>query len=174
MALTERSFYLHPMSSCQTHSLSRCRPVNSAMPMPETKRLSVRPIKMNKQLPLITILFFAGIDVYTHQQRLVADKLSYPFSIAVTDSHYYWSDWNTKKIESIDRDGVRESIQVSLFTSKMYGMTSITDRCPYDFNICSSNNGDCPADHVCLVNRLMPSGKTCKCVTSGACNIHDE
>lgn len=59
---------------------------------------------------------------------------------------------------------------------KMYGMVAVIDRCPVDFSTCNINNGDCPADYICLVNRFSPSGKSCKCVTHGACNIahHDD
>lgn len=113
------------------------------------------------------------LDTYTQQPRLIADNLSYPFGLAITDDHFYWSDWTTKKIESIDFHGVRQTpIQVLFFSShKTYGVTAVTDRCPIDYNVCSVNNGDCPPDNICLVNRLSPSGKSCKCITNGACNI---
>ncbi|KAL7032364.1 hypothetical protein ACKWTF_007298 [Chironomus riparius] len=113
------------------------------------------------------------LDTYTQQPRLIADNLSYPFGLAITDDHFYWSDWTTKKIESIDFNGVRQTpIQVLFFSShKTYGVTAVIDRCPIDYNACSVNNGDCPADNICLVNRMSPSGKSCKCITNGACNI---
>jgi nidogen (entactin) len=47
------------------------------------------------------------VDTYTKQPRIVADKLSYPFGLAITDEQFFWSDWTTKKIESIDINGVR-------------------------------------------------------------------
>lgn len=119
---------------------------------------------------------FQGLDTYSRQSRIIADKLSYPFGLAITDDHFFWSDWTTKKIESCDYDGNRKSgIQTPLFSShKMYGMTAVIDRCPIYFTPCNANNGDCPADHICLVNQQAPSGKSCKCITQGACNILDE
>lgn len=126
------------------------------------------------------MIFFAlGLDPYSRgNPRLIASGLSYPFGLAITDDHFYWSDWTTKKIESIDLNGDRKtSIHPTLFSShKMYGMTAITDRCPVDFSTCMINNGDCSPDHICLVNRLSPSGKSCKCINHGACNIahHDD
>jgi nidogen (entactin) len=69
----------------------------------------------------------------------------------------------------------QQGIQTPLLVShKMYGLAAVTDRCPLDFSPCVINNGDCPADHICFVNRFSPSGKSCKCVLTGACNIHDE
>lgn len=115
------------------------------------------------------------MDTYTQQPRIIADKLSYPFGLAITDDHFYWSDWSTKKIESIDLNGNRKSgIQTPLFSShKMYGMTAVTERCPIYFSACMINNGDCPKNNICLVNPRTPSGKTCKCITQADCNIND-
>lgn len=119
------------------------------------------------------------MDTYSRRDpRLIAENLSYPFGLAITDDHFYWSDWTTKKIESINFHGERQqSIHPTLFSShKMYGMTAVIDRCPVDYSTCIINNGDCPPDYICLVNRSSSSGKSCKCVTNGACNIahHDD
>lgn len=35
------------------------------------------------------------VDTYTKQIRTVASNLTYPFGLAVTDDHYYWTDWTT-------------------------------------------------------------------------------
>lgn len=116
-----------------------------------------------------------GIDTYTQQSRIIADKLSYPFGLAITNEQFFWSDWTTKKIESISVEGVRNpGIQAPLFSShKMYGMTAVTDQCQIYFSVCNVNNGDCPPNRICLVNPQSPSGKTCKCVNHADCNIND-
>lgn len=118
------------------------------------------------------------MDPFSQRNRVIASSLSYPFGLAITEDHFYWSDWTTKKIESINFNGERQpSIHPTLFSShKMYGMTAVIDRCPIDYSTCNINNGDCPADHICLVNRLSLSGKSCKCITHGGCNIahHDD
>jgi nidogen (entactin) len=114
------------------------------------------------------------LDTYSQREpRLIAGNLSYPFGLAITDDFYYWSDWTTKKIESVNLHGERQpAIMTPLFSShKMYGMTAVIDKCPLDFSSCLINNGDCPADYICIVNRYAPSGKSCKCVTNAACNI---
>lgn len=114
-------------------------------------------------------------DTYTKEPRIIADKLSYPFGLAITDDQFFWSDWTTKKIESIDLNGVRGTgINTPLFSShKMYGMTAVVDRCPIYFSSCNINNGDCPVNTICLVNPRSPSGKSCKCLTHAECNIND-
>lgn len=33
------------------------------------------------------------VHIDTRQQRLIAENCTYPFGIAVTDEHIYWSDW---------------------------------------------------------------------------------
>jgi nidogen (entactin) len=118
---------------------------------------------------------FLGIDTYTKESRIIADKLAYPFGLAITNDHFYWSDWTTKKIESIDIDGNRKTgIQAPLFSShKMYGITAVTDRCPIYFSSCNVNNGDCPPNRICLLNPMSLSGKTCKCINHADCNIND-
>lgn len=119
--------------------------------------------------------YSTGIDTYSKQSRIIVDKLSYPFGLAITNDHYYWSDWTTKKIESIDVDGVRKlGIQAPLFSShKMYGMTAVTDRCPIYFSACNVNNGDCAPNRICLINPMNSSGKSCKCVNHADCDIND-
>lgn len=35
------------------------------------------------------------IDTYSKIVRVIATNLSYPFGLAVTSDHYYWTDWTT-------------------------------------------------------------------------------
>lgn len=35
------------------------------------------------------------IDPYRKQVRTVAANLTYPFGLAVTQTHYYWTDWTS-------------------------------------------------------------------------------
>uniref|UniRef100_A0A182XKY2 Nidogen n=1 Tax=Anopheles quadriannulatus TaxID=34691 RepID=A0A182XKY2_ANOQN len=110
------------------------------------------------------------IDTYSRQIRTIASNLTYPFGLAVTDDLFYWTDWMTKKIESINLYGVRQKpINSPVFGNhKMYGMTAVTDKCPLFHSPCVSNNGDCPEDKICLINPRAPSGRSCKCTRN--CN----
>ncbi|ETN61938.1 nidogen [Anopheles darlingi] len=110
------------------------------------------------------------IDTYSKQLRTIASNLSYPFGLAVTDDLFYWTDWITKKIESINVYGVRQkSIHLPLFANhRMYGMTAVTDKCPLFHSPCVIENGHCPEDRICLINPRAPSGRSCKCTNN--CN----
>jgi nidogen (entactin) len=37
----------------------------------------------------------ACVHIETKQLRTVATKCSYPFGIAISPTHYYWTDWAT-------------------------------------------------------------------------------
>uniref|UniRef100_A0A182JJM2 Nidogen n=1 Tax=Anopheles atroparvus TaxID=41427 RepID=A0A182JJM2_ANOAO len=110
------------------------------------------------------------IDTYSKQIRTIASNLTYPFGLAVTDELFYWTDWITKKIESINLYGVRQKpINSPVFGNhKMYGMTAVTDKCPLFHSPCVINNGECPENTVCLINPRAPSGRSCKCTRN--CN----
>ncbi|XP_059616809.1 nidogen [Phlebotomus argentipes] len=112
------------------------------------------------------------IDTYSKSHRVVVSNLSYPFGLAISDDHFYWTDWSTKRIESIDLMGNRKmGISGPLFGShKMYGMTAVTAECPMYFSECQVNNGDCPESRICLHNPNAPSGRSCKCANSQNCN----
>uniref|UniRef100_A0A182NFC0 Nidogen n=1 Tax=Anopheles dirus TaxID=7168 RepID=A0A182NFC0_9DIPT len=110
------------------------------------------------------------IDTYSKQIRTIASNLTYPFGLAVTDDLFYWTDWITKKVESINLYGVRQKpINSPVFGNhKMYGMTAVTDKCPLFHSPCVINNGECPEDKICLINPRAPSGRSCKCTRN--CN----
>lgn len=112
------------------------------------------------------------VDTYTKHVRTVASNLTYPFGLAVTDDHFYWTDWTTKKVESINVYGEREKgIPSPVFGNhKMYGMTAVTDKCPLFYSPCVVNNGDCTEKRICLSNPRAPSGRGCKCADDNNCN----
>ncbi|XP_030387552.1 nidogen-1 [Scaptodrosophila lebanonensis] len=114
------------------------------------------------------------IDAHSHQIRTISNDLSYPFGLTFTHDQFYWTDWTTKKLESVNNQGERQkSIQTPFFGShKMYGMTSVEQNCPQFESPCQINNGGCTDARLCLVNRKAPSGKSCKCTSaSTSCNV---
>uniref|UniRef100_A0A1A9V771 Nidogen n=1 Tax=Glossina austeni TaxID=7395 RepID=A0A1A9V771_GLOAU len=113
------------------------------------------------------------IDAYTKKVRSISNELTYPFGLVYTHDHFYWTDWITKKLESVNTLGQRQkSLQIPFFGShKMYAMTAIEDHCPQMDSPCQINNGGCSDSRLCLVNRKAPSGKSCKCTRlSKLCN----
>ncbi|KAH8299746.1 hypothetical protein KR044_005465 [Drosophila immigrans] len=114
------------------------------------------------------------INAANHQVRTIAQNLSYPFGLTFTHEQFYWTDWTTKKLESVDSAGVRQKpIQTASFGShKMYGMTGVVQNCPQYQSLCQINNGGCTDGRLCLVNRKAPSGKSCKCTSaSTGCTV---
>lgn len=105
------------------------------------------------------------VDPYSKQIRTISNELTYPFGLTFTKDHFYWTDWTTKKLESVDAFGNRQKgIQTPFFGShKMYGMTAIHENCPQIHSPCQINNGGCADSRICLANRKAPSGKSCKC-----------
>ncbi|XP_071784784.1 uncharacterized protein [Asterias amurensis] len=86
---------------------------------------------------------------------------NYPFSIASVGFKLYWSDWDTKSIQSISKTGGTESASVKLprgGNGRVYGITAIST-CPSASNACSNNNGGCSS--LCLP---IPGGqRKCAC-----------
>ncbi|XP_017839052.1 nidogen [Drosophila busckii] len=114
------------------------------------------------------------IEAQSHQLRTISQNLSYPFGLTYTHDQFYWTDWTTKKLESVDSAGVRQqALQTPFFGShKMYGMTSVEQHCPQYQSLCQINNGGCTDSRLCLVNRKAPSGKSCKCTSaSSSCAV---
>ncbi|EDW61724.1 nidogen [Drosophila virilis] len=110
------------------------------------------------------------ISAQSRQIRTISQELSYPFGLTFTQDQFYWTDWTTKKLESVDSAGVRQKpIQTPFFGShKMYGMTAVEQNCPQYQSQCQINNGGCTDARLCLVNRKAPSGKSCKCTSASA------
>ncbi|KAH8309564.1 hypothetical protein KR059_011830 [Drosophila kikkawai] len=108
------------------------------------------------------------IQPQNRQLRPISNELSYPFGLTFTHDQFYWTDWTTKKLESVDSQGTRQkAIQTPFFGShKMYGMTAVEQQCPQYQSPCQINNGGCTDSRLCLVNRQAPSGKSCKCTSA--------
>ncbi|XP_037942070.1 nidogen-like [Teleopsis dalmanni] len=107
------------------------------------------------------------IDAYSKQLRTISNELTYPFGLSFMHDQFYWTDWTTKKLESVDSLGKRQKgMQTPFFGShKMYGMAAVDNNCPQQSSPCQINNGNCADARICLSNRKAPSGKSCKCTS---------
>ncbi|XP_022081243.1 LOW QUALITY PROTEIN: nidogen-1-like [Acanthaster planci] len=89
---------------------------------------------------------------------------NYPFSIASYGFKLYWSDWETKSIQSISKTGGAESTQLKLprgGNGRIYSVVAVTS-CPSASNACTTNNGGCSS--LCLP---LPGGlRKCACPTN--------
>ncbi|XP_012258472.2 nidogen isoform X1 [Athalia rosae] len=116
------------------------------------------------------VISCANID--TRSIRVVATELSYPFGLAISQNHYYWTDWNTQKIEIASKNsGERNKpLEIPLGGSdKLFGIVAVPEFCPEVSNVCQYEFGRCNEDQLCLPDGQ--GGRTCACAdnASGPC-----
>ncbi|XP_046664076.1 nidogen isoform X2 [Homalodisca vitripennis] len=66
-------------------------------------------------------------------RRTVVSNCSYPFGLTITADKYYWTDWQTQKVESAFKYSsvASEALTVPLGgAGKLYGITAVSDSCP--------------------------------------------
>jgi nidogen (entactin) len=103
------------------------------------------------------------IGVQSGFRRTIASDCSYPFSIAISDTHYYWTDWVTKKVESALRPHGQPSqaLDVPLGSSgNLFGAVVVPTKCPVIFTRCQSSDA-CPQGYLCLPNGR--GSRSCLC-----------
>ncbi|XP_072236089.1 low-density lipoprotein receptor-related protein 4 isoform X1 [Leuresthes tenuis] len=120
----------------------------------ETKRLYWADAGMK------TIEFgnFDGSD----RQVLIGSQLPHPFGLTVHEDKLYWTDWQSKSIQSADkltglgRETLAENLE-NLMDIHMFHRHRETVRNP-----CAVNNGGC--SHLCLL-APAPTASSCACPT---------
>ncbi|XP_059485330.1 nidogen [Neocloeon triangulifer] len=103
------------------------------------------------------------IGVRNGYRRTVVSECKYPFSLAISNTHYYWTDWETKKVEAALRpNGQRvTALDVPLGSSgNLFGAVVVPDSCPVFYTTCQSQDA-CPEDYICLPNGK--NGRSCLC-----------
>ncbi|XP_012343370.1 nidogen isoform X2 [Apis florea] len=104
------------------------------------------------------------MEIDSRKINVVANQLTYPFGLAISQQHYYWTDWKTHKIEvAMKSTGDRkQAISVPPGGSgKLYGIVVVPESCPRVTNACQFENGRCSKDQLCLPNGQ--SGRSCVC-----------
>ncbi|PIO29253.1 hypothetical protein AB205_0211260 [Aquarana catesbeiana] len=93
---------------------------------------------------------------------LIGTDLPHPFGLTLYEDRIYWTDWQSKSIESadrktgLDRKPVRENLE-NLMDLHVFHRRRMQVR-----SACSVNNGGC--SHVCLLSP-HPKGHSCACPT---------
>ncbi|XP_054154172.1 nidogen-like [Oppia nitens] len=109
------------------------------------------------------------IDLYSNSRRVIHTPTAYPFDLSIVGNSIYWTDWEMKSIQKVDRTGgSAELLELPLGgNGRLYSIVNIPRHCPRISNHCAINNGGCR--HLCLPNG---SGRTCICPDSGddSCN----
>ncbi|XP_031368253.1 nidogen isoform X4 [Apis dorsata] len=104
------------------------------------------------------------MEIDSRKINVVANQLTYPFGLAISQQHYYWTDWKTHKIEvAMKSTGDRkQAISVPPGGSgKLYGIVVVPESCPRVTNACQFESGRCSKDQLCLPNGQ--NGRSCVC-----------
>uniref|UniRef100_A0A8C1TDN1 Low density lipoprotein receptor-related protein 4 n=1 Tax=Cyprinus carpio TaxID=7962 RepID=A0A8C1TDN1_CYPCA len=96
------------------------------------------------------------------RQVLIGSQLPHPFGLTLHEDRIYWTDWQSKSIQSadkltgLDRRTLAENLE-NLMDIHMFHHHRTTVQTP-----CSVNNGGC--SHLCLL-APAPKGSSCACPT---------
>ncbi|XP_076766279.1 nidogen [Xylocopa sonorina] len=104
------------------------------------------------------------IEIDTRKVNVVANELSYPFSLAISQQNYYWTDWRTHKIEVATRSSGDRMQAIPVppgGNDKLYGIVAVPETCPRVTNVCQVENGRCNKEQLCLPNGQ--GGRSCLC-----------
>lgn len=104
---------------------------------------------------------FAGLDG-SKRKVLIGSQLPHPFGLTLYGQRIYWTDWQTKSIQSADRlTGLdRETLQENL--ENLMDIHVFHRQRPPVPTPCAVENGGC--SHLCL-RSPSPSGFSCTCPT---------
>lgn len=104
---------------------------------------------------------FAGLDG-SKRKVLIGSQLPHPFGLTLYGERIYWTDWQTKSIQSADRlTGLaRETLQENL--ENLMDIHVFHRRRPPVSTPCAVENGGC--SHLCLRSPNL-SGFRCTCPT---------
>ncbi|XP_047002161.1 nidogen isoform X1 [Schistocerca americana] len=116
----------------------------------------------------------ACIGISTSQQRTIVANASYPFGLTISPDNYYWTDWNTNKIESAQRPyGQRNpSLEVPLGGSgKLYDIVAVPEECIRASSSCATG-AECGERRLCLPDGR--GGRSCPCADYGTTATGEE
>ncbi|XP_018362024.1 PREDICTED: nidogen-2 isoform X2 [Trachymyrmex cornetzi] len=112
------------------------------------------------------------IEIDSKRVTVVANELTYPFGLAISQNHYYWTDWKTHKIEVGMKTNGERRTPLSVppgGSGKLYGIVVVPESCPRVTNVCQYDNGRCNKNQLCLPDGQ--GGRTCACAddATGPC-----
>ncbi|XP_078048214.1 nidogen isoform X5 [Augochlora pura] len=109
------------------------------------------------------------IDIDNREINVVANALTYPFGLAISQQNFYWTDWKTHKIEVAMKSTGDRKPAISIppgGSGKLYGIVVVPESCPRVTNACKYENGRCNKDQLCLPDGQ--GGRTCACADDAA------
>ncbi|KFB35929.1 AGAP008193-PA-like protein [Anopheles sinensis] len=103
------------------------------------------------------------IEPNSKQIRTIASHIAGSLALAVTDDMVYWTSSRFlvyNKIERMDANGARQK-PISIQGDDLRTITAVTSNCTGLSNACSTDNGGCPENTICLINPYIESGRSC-------------
>ncbi|XP_013065627.2 low-density lipoprotein receptor-related protein 6-like [Biomphalaria glabrata] len=96
----------------------------------------------------------------SNRRILVSQNLPHIFSFALVDEFIYWTDWQSRTLERVNRyTGLNRTIIIDQLPDVM-GIVAVDIHRPNGTNTCAGNNGNC--SHLCLY-RPQPLNHICAC-----------
>ncbi|GAB6025426.1 hypothetical protein CHUAL_011172 [Chamberlinius hualienensis] len=101
-------------------------------------------------------------SVFGQNRRTIVSAINYPFGLTNNREYFYWTDWESRKIEVVSKLGgqLQAPLEPPLGGGgRLYGVVAVPDRCIRVSNACAVQNGGCR--HLCLPN--VEQSRTCAC-----------
>lgn len=97
----------------------------------------------------------------------MAENCSYPFGIAIAENIIYYSDWNTKKVERIDKYSLKRltplNIPLAGSGTKLYDLVLVKEQCLQLSNVCYYYKDQCRPGYICMPNGI--GSRRCVCAS---------
>lgn len=84
-------------------------------------------------------------------RRVVYENAEYPFGLTNYGDNLYWTDWDNKEINKVNKlGGLWSFLDVRPLggNGRLYGIVAVTATCPRAINACAQRNGNC--DFLCV------------------------
>lgn len=121
----------------------------------ETKRIYWADAKLK---------FISGMDFDGHSRKVIVNRdLPHPFSLTLYHDRLYWTDWQTRTVQSCNKyDGHQKKNVIGGSLSPMGIHVYLNERQPNGPTPCDDDNGGC--SHLCLMSSHKPY-YSCACPT---------
>uniref|UniRef100_A0A7N6BYU7 EGF-like domain-containing protein n=1 Tax=Anabas testudineus TaxID=64144 RepID=A0A7N6BYU7_ANATE len=91
---------------------------------------------------------FSSSDLNGKFRQVLVSPVSHPFALTQQDRWIYWTDWQTKSIQRVDKHGGRNKETVLANVEGLMDIIVVSPHRQTGTNLCGVNNGGCT--HLCF------------------------
>ncbi|CAL8404823.1 unnamed protein product [Boreogadus saida] len=110
-------------------------------------------------------------DLNGKLRQILVSPVSHPFALTQQDRWIYWTDWQTKSIQRVDKHAGRSKETVLANVEGLMDIIVVSPNRQSGSNLCSANNGGCT--HLCFAktNNFVcscpdePDGRPCSTIS---------